>query len=86
MEAQLEGLSDAQRVQAPTLPVRPSQPKKALIAMGATLAAGLALLLFVFMRRGLQAAAANQIHLEKLVRICKFLGVRQSFCQGVHDP
>lgn len=75
LEAQLEGLSDAQRVQAPTLPVRPSQPKKALIAIGATLAAGLALLLFVFMRRGLQAAAVNQTHLEKLIRIRKSLGM-----------
>ena len=75
LEAQLEGLSDAQRVQSPTLPVRPSQPKKALIAMGATLAAGLALLLFVFMRRGLQAAAVNQTHSEKLVRIRKSLGI-----------
>ena len=86
LEAELEGLNDAQRVQAPTLPVHPSQPKKALIAVGATLAAGLALLLFVFMRRGLWAAAANQIHLEKLVKICKSLGLRQSFCQGAHDP
>lgn len=75
LETQLEGLSDAQQVQAPTLPVRPSQPKKALIAMGATLAAGLALLLFVFMRRGLQAAAVNQTYSEKLVRIRKSLGM-----------
>lgn len=75
LEAQLEGLSDAQRLQAPTLPERPSQPKKALIAIGATLATGLALLLFVFMRRGLQAAAVNQTHADKLLRIRRSLGM-----------
>ena len=76
LEAQLEGLSDAQRIQASTLPERPSQPKKALIAIGATLAAGLALLLFVFIRRGFQAVAVNQTHSEKLVLIRKSLGMR----------
>ena len=75
LETQLEGLSDAQRLQAPTLPERPSQPKKALIAIGATLATGLALLLFVFMRRGLQAAAVNQTHADKLLRIRRSLGM-----------
>ena len=76
LEAQLEGLSDAQRIQAPTLPERPSQPKKALIAIGATFVAGLALLVFVFMRRGLRATAINESHLEKLVRIRKSLGMK----------
>ena len=75
LEAQLEGLSDAQRIQAPTLPERPSQPKKGLIAIGATFAAGLLLLLFVFMRRGLQSVAVNQTHAEKLLRIRKSLGM-----------
>lgn len=73
LESQLEGLSDAHRIQAPTLPERPSQPKKALIAIGATFAAGLALLLFVFIRRSLRAAALSQIHAEKLVRLRKIL-------------
>ena len=76
LETQLEGLSNGQRIQAPTLPERPSQPKKALIAIGATLATGLALLVFVFMRRGLQAASVNQTHAEKLSRIRKSLGIK----------
>jgi len=76
LETQLEGLSDSQRIQAPTLPERASQPKKALIAIGATFAAGLALLVFIFMRRGLQAAAINESHAEKLGRIRKSLGMR----------
>ena len=75
LEAQLEGLSDAMEVQASTLPERPSQPKKALIAIGATFAASLTLLIFVFMRHGLRAAANNESHSEKLVRIRKALGV-----------
>lgn len=75
LEAQLEGLSDAQRLQAPTLPERPSQPKKALIAVGATLATGLALLLFVFTRHGLRAASVNQTHADKLLRIRRSLGL-----------
>lgn len=75
LEFQLEGLSDAQRIQAPTLPERPSQPKKASIAIGATLAAGLALLVFVFLRHGLKAASINQTHAEKLLRIRKALGL-----------
>ena len=76
LETQLEGLSDSQRIQAPTLPERASQPKKALIAIGATLAAGLALLVFVFIRHGLQTAAVNESDSEKLVRIRKSLGIR----------
>ena len=75
LEAQLEGLSDAQRIQPPTLPERPVKPRKALTAIGATLAAGLVLLLFVFMRRGFKAVSINQTDAEKLSRIRKSLGM-----------
>ena len=75
LESQLEGLSDALQVQASTLPERPSQPKKVLIAIGVTFATGLALLIFVFMRLGLRAAAINESHSEKLGRIRKSLGM-----------
>ena len=76
LETQLEGLTDAQLVQFPTLPQKASQPKKGLIAMGATLAAGLALLLFVFMRQALRNTAGNEKSSAKLLRIRKSLGLR----------
>lgn len=76
LETQLEGLTDAQLVQFPTLPQKPSQPKKGLIAMGATLAAGLALLLSVFMRQALRNTTQNDTSSAKLLRIRKSLGLR----------
>lgn len=76
LETQLEGLTDAQLVQFPTLPQKPSQPKKGLIAIGATLAAGLALLLFVFMRQALRHTTGNEKSAAKLLRIRKSLGLR----------
>jgi len=66
LEAQLEGLSDAQVVQAPTLPLKPSQPKKGLIAIGVTLATGLFMLIFVFMRQTWRNTAGNLEASEKL--------------------
>jgi capsular polysaccharide biosynthesis protein len=73
LEAQLEGLSEAQLIQAPTLPEKASKPKKALIAIGATLASGLLLLLFVFARHSLRNTAANSAVAEKLARIRRLL-------------
>ena len=75
LEAQLEGLSEAQLIQAPTLPGSASQPKKGLIAIGATLVAGLTLLLFVFIRQTLRDTAANQATSAKWLRIRKSLGL-----------
>lgn len=77
LESQLEGLSEAQVVQSPTLPEDPSQPKKALIAIGATLVAALALLLFVFIRQALRNTAVNGTNSAKLLRIRKSLGLGQ---------
>jgi LPS O-antigen subunit length determinant protein (WzzB/FepE family) len=76
LETQLEGVSEAQLVQSPTLPQKASQPKKGLIAIGATLAAGLALLLFVFMRQAFRNTEANETTSAKLLRIRKSLGLR----------
>lgn len=73
LESQLEGLSDAQVVQSPTLAEKPSTPKKGLIAIGVTLAAGLALLVFVFSRQILQNTAANDMNWTKWLRIRKAL-------------
>ncbi len=50
-------------------PERKSKPKKALIAVIATLAAGFALLLFVFVRQALRNASADAESAEKLARL-----------------
>ena len=69
LEAQLEGLTDAQLVQAPTLAQKPSQPKKGLIAIGATLATGVALLLFVFIRQAFLNTTPSETTSAKVLRI-----------------
>ncbi len=76
LEAQLEGLSNAQLVQAPTLAQKPSQPKKGLIAIGATLATGLILLLFVFIRQGFLGTTPSQQNSEKILRIRNSFGLK----------
>ena len=50
-------------------PERKSKPKKAMIAVIATLAAGFALLLFVFVRQALRNAAADAESAQKLARL-----------------
>lgn len=75
LEAQLEGLSDAQLIQLPTLPERPTSPKKGLIAIGATLVAGLALIVFIFIRQSLRNALAGDENSVKLLRIRKSMGL-----------
>ena len=76
LQAQLEGLTDAQLIQAPTLPQKASKPKKGLIAIGATLAAGLALMLFVFVRQAVRGAAKDADAASKLARIRRALALR----------
>ena len=76
LEALLEGVSGAQMVQVPTLPQKASQPKKGVIAIGATLAAALALLLFIFTRQVLRNTTVNETSSAKLLRIRKSLGLR----------
>ena len=75
LESQLEGLSEAQLVQSPTLPVKPSQPKKALITIGAVFATGLALLLFIFVRESLRKTTVNETNSAKWLRIRNSLGL-----------
>ena len=72
----LEGVTDAQLVQAPTLPQKASKPKKGLIAIGATLAVGLALLLFVFVRQAVRGAAKDADAASKMARIRRALALR----------
>lgn len=76
LEAELEGVNDSRLLQAPTLPQEASRPRKGMIALGATLAAELALLLFVFMRHSLRRTAARGDASEKVVRIRQCLGLK----------
>ena len=76
LQAQLEGLTDAQLIQAPTLPEKASKPKKGLIVIGATLAAGLALMLFVFVRQAVRGAAKDAGAASKMARIRRALALR----------
>ena len=76
LQALIEGLTDAQLIQAPTLPQKASKPKKGLIAIGATLAAGLALMLFVFVRQAVRGAAKDAGAASKMARIRRALALR----------
>lgn len=76
VQTQLEGLTDAQLIQAPTLPQKASKPKKGLIAIGATMAAGLALMLFVFVRQAVRGAAKEAGAASKMARIRRALALR----------
>jgi hypothetical protein len=76
IEAQLDGLTDSQLLQAPTLPEKAVSPKKGMIAVGTTLATGFLLLLLVFVRSGLRSAESDPASAAKLVRIRRALSLR----------
>jgi capsular polysaccharide biosynthesis protein len=75
-QAQLEGLTDAQLIQPPTLPQKASKPKKGLIAIGATLAAGLVLMLFVLVRQTVRGSVKDANTASKMARIRRALALR----------
>lgn len=77
LQIQLEGVSDAQLVQAPTLPQKASRPRKAVLTIGATLAASVVLLLFVFMRESLRGTAQLADSADKFMRIRRALSLHQ---------
>jgi len=65
-----------QLVQSPSLPDKASRPQKAKLAVSGTLASGLLLLLFVFIRQALRNSAARPEVADKLARIRLALGLR----------
>jgi len=73
LRVKLNGLSDADLVQPPTLAETPIKPKKSLIAVLAALATGFVLLLFVFVRQAWRQAAASSESADKLQRIRRAL-------------
>ncbi len=74
LEIQLEGLTDSQLVQAPTLPENPARPDKRKIVAMAVLGSGLLLLVFVFFRSGMRSIKDSE-RLVKLSRIRRSLGL-----------
>lgn len=72
----LQGLSRDVVLQPPTLPTEPVSSKKSLVAIMATLGAGFALLLFVFMRQAWRGAAQDPESAEKQVRLRAALGLK----------
>jgi len=74
LELQLEGMTDEQLLQAPSLPEKPVSQKKAMVATLAALATGFVLLLWVFVRSGLRAAGADPQSAAKLAAIRRALG------------
>lgn len=81
LETQLEGLSEALLVQAPTLPQKASQPKQALMAVGATLGTAVLLLLFIFVRQALRTTATDAEAAGKLACIRRALGLKPQTAQ-----
>lgn len=74
----LQGLSRDVVKQPPTLPTEPVSNKKALIAIMATLGAGFALLLFVFMRQAWRNASQDPDTAPKMARLRAAFGARSA--------
>jgi LPS O-antigen subunit length determinant protein (WzzB/FepE family) len=66
IERQLQSLDTSALVQQPTLPTKPIAPKRSLVAILATLAAGFFLLLFVFLRHSIHNLSQNGKLAQKL--------------------
>ena len=74
MQRRLDGLDSDDIVQSPTTPEEAIKPKKALLTIGAAVAAAFALLLFVFARQSIRTAKeSSPEQAEKLARIRKAL-------------
>lgn len=69
LEAQIEGVTTARLIQSPTLPQKASKPKKILLIMVATVATGLLLLFFVFVRQAIRHTVEDAETQSKLARI-----------------
>jgi uncharacterized protein involved in exopolysaccharide biosynthesis len=66
LEKELKGIDSSDLIQSPTLPTKKVAPKRSLIAIIATLAAGFALLLFVFIRQAFRNASQNEESAPKI--------------------
>lgn len=75
LESQMEGLTEENLAQQPTLPELPTQPKKALIVLGTTAAGGILLLLFIFSRHAWRSASRDPAQAGKISRVRSALGI-----------
>lgn len=69
LQAQMEGLTDEDMVQTPTLPERSVKPKPLLIASIATLASAMLLLFFVLARHAVQNSWQQPEQAKKIARL-----------------
>jgi uncharacterized protein involved in exopolysaccharide biosynthesis len=69
IERQLQGLDGSALLQEATLPTKHTAPKRGLVTILATLSAGFALLLFVFIRQALRNASRDEESAQKLSAI-----------------
>lgn len=76
LESQIEGLTEENLAQQPTLPELPAQPNKLLVMLGFTAAGGVLLLLFVFIRHALCNASQNPEQAEKVSRLRAAFGLK----------
>lgn len=75
LKQKLVGFGSEVFIQEPTLPEKPIKPKKAQIAIMATLAAGFLTILFVFVRAAFRNLSGDAESSEKLARIRRGLGL-----------
>ena len=66
IEKELKGMDSSDLIQKPTLPTKKVAPKRSLVAIISALAAGFALLLFVFIRQALRSASQNEESAPKI--------------------
>jgi hypothetical protein len=66
IERQLQGLDTSALVQEATMPTKHATPKRSLVAIISALAAGFALLLFVFICQALRNASQNEESAQKI--------------------
>lgn len=77
LETQMEGLTESNLIQRPSLPEEPIHPKKALVAIAAAIAGSLIALLFVFARHALRSASRQPEQARKVQKICNALGIKR---------
>ncbi len=75
VEKRMRGLTDEELLQPPTLPKRPIAPKKWLTAVLAALAAGIVLLVFVFLRQMWSTSSTLQPHQQRLDALKRKYGI-----------
>jgi uncharacterized protein involved in exopolysaccharide biosynthesis len=76
LESQMEGLTEENLAQQPTLTELPAKPQKSLIVLGCSAAGGMLLLLFVLIRHALHGANQNPAQAGKVARLRAALGLK----------